>query len=148
MTTISAHVDRGSGHAELGECMSKALVLLGDSNFNMADGSLAMMLLFLANSVVDDVNRHPYRTGKPKIEYYSSPADARAIHDTIMIVGIAALYASQQLSQKAGTLTSMYYKALNGILWDELNGNTKIQIRPYDTGPVSPINGTEVAEEE
>jgi hypothetical protein len=146
MTTVSAHLDRGSGYAPLSECMSKALVLMGDNNYDMADGSLAMMLLMMANNVVMEVNSHPYRTGKTPIKFYTSPEDVREISDMIMIAGIAALYAAQQVSQKAGMLNAMYLKTMNQQLWFELNGNTKIQIRPVDTGPFNPTNGSDVEE--
>jgi len=139
--TLSANLDKGSGHSPLSNLMSMALTIFGDNNIDLADGSLAVMLLSMANTIVMEVNAHPYRTDMPPIEFYTHPEDIRAINDATMIYGIASLYAAQQMSSKAGGLVGQYLKLLNQQLWSELNGNTRIQVRPKDSGVSNPTNG-------
>ena len=147
MTTLSPNVDKGSGHAPLSELMSRGLMLFGDNNIDLADGSLAHLLLMFANTIITEINQHPYRTGLPAIEYYGHPEDVRAVNDLTMIYGLAGMYASHQASQKAPALMAQFYQTMNRMLWNELNGNTKIQARPTDAGSYSRINGQYVEEE-
>lgn len=135
------HVDDGEGYAPLGDLMSMGLVLFGDNNVDMADGALAHMLLYFANTIVSEVNAHPYRTGMKPIPIYQHPADRRRIPDPILINGIAAYYAGQQQSQKAPLLMGQYYQTMNRMLWLELNGNTKIEARIFDKTPTNETNG-------
>lgn len=139
--TLSANVDKGSGHAPLSTLMARALIRFGDNNPDLMDGTLVHLLLDFANQIVDEVNIHPYRTGMDAIAYYVTPEDVREINDLTMALGIAAHYAIQQGSQKSQTLLPLYYQTLNRALWMELNGNTKIQARPYDSGAYSYVNG-------
>ena len=138
--TVEPTVDV-NGYSPLSKLMATALAVFGDSHYDMADGGLAHLLLLMANNVVGDINRHPYRTGMTRISHYTHPEDTRPINDLIMISGIAAYYAGQQVSAKMQTLMAQYYQQLNGILWDELNGNTKISLRAFDKVETSPLNG-------
>jgi hypothetical protein len=123
--------------------MAIGLMLFGDNNYDMADGGLAHLLLHFANVIVGEVNQHPYRTGKPKIDYYTHPDDVRPISDMIMRSGISGYYAMQQNSAKGQTLMSQYYQVMNRTLWEEMNGNTKIEGRIYDKGITNEVNGSD-----
>lgn len=135
-------------HSPLDTLSMQALRRYGDFSPGTVDGDTILMFIEFANMVVDDVNTHPYREGKPAIPYYTSVADARAIPDPVVIAGLLAYYANQQLSQKVESYFPLYYRAMNNHLWLQLNGNTSIQLRqvdestrPDNTLKTNPLNG-------
>jgi len=126
----------------------QALRRYGDFSPGTVDGDTLLMFIEFANMVVDEVNTHPYRESKPPILYYTGINDAREIPDPVIIAGLLAHYAAQQLSEKVETYFPLYYKTMNTHLWLQLNGNTKIHLRQVDesTRPESglktnPLNG-------
>lgn len=135
----------------LNSLIMSALRRYGDFNPGTIAGDVSLMLLEFANLVIDEVNQHPYREGMPRIPYYVSLEDARDIPDPIIIVGMMAHYATQQMSQKMEIYVPMYNKTMNRLLWDSLNGNTKLRGKVVDGGSNSrysngqitdPVNGT------
>lgn len=138
--TQNPHIDGEENFSPLKDLMAIGLTIFGDFAMDNTDGSLAHLLLFLANGIVDEVNAHPYWTGD-LVEYYEHPTDRRRIPDQIMASGIAGYYATHQTSAKAPTLMASYYRTMNRNLWLVLNGNTPIRIRTFDKGNTDPLNG-------
>ena len=81
-----------------------------------------MMMIELANRVVEDVRQHPYWTGGD-IDYYADITQSRAIPDMIMIDGLTAHYFIQQGSEKAMIFLQLYQAGMNNILNERTNGN-------------------------
>jgi hypothetical protein len=148
--TVNQNVDQGSGYAPLNDVMAKALMLYGDSSFDTHDGVLPSLLLQLANTIVVEVNQHPYREHLAPVEFYGDITSRRSIPDIIMMYGIAGAYATQQGSSKGPMLMAQFYKMMNQIFWQEKNGNTPIQVRAFDKKGIStdPINGLEAPRDE
>ena len=148
-STVNQHVDQGSGNAPLKELMASGLHLFGDSSFESHDGTLPFLLMTLANSVVVEVNQHPYREHLPPVELYGDLSSRRDIPDLVMTYGIAGMYATQQQSAKGPMLMAQYYKLMNQLFWNAKNGNTPIQVRAFDKEGVTsdPNNGIDASRE-
>ena len=84
-----------------------------------------MMMIELANRVVEDVRKHPYWTGGD-IDYFNDPTESRAIPDMVMIDGLTAHYLLQQGSDKAMVFLQIYQSNLTDTLFTRTNGNKKI----------------------
>ena len=84
-----------------------ALVRAGNFSPSRIDGEVMMMMVELANRVVEEVRRHPYWTGGD-IDYYNDPTQTREIPDMIMIDGLTSHYLIQQGSEKAMVFLQMY----------------------------------------
>ena len=141
------HVDLGTGFSPLADLMSRALLRFGDAATMQPSGDLALLLLDMANMLVEEINMHPYWNGA-KVAYYEHPADRRPIPDNIITAGLAGLYASQQGSDKAAQLLTSYYRTLNSVLWHDLAGNSKLRIRTFDKGYTDPITGLDLVRDE
>lgn len=135
-------------HSPLDTLGMQALRRYGDFSPGSIDGDTLLMFIEFANMVVDEVNTHPYREGKPAIPYYTAISDARAIPDPVVIAGLLAHYAAQQLSEKVQTYFPLYYKTMNTHLWLQLNGNTSLHLRQVDESSrpdnnlkTNPLNG-------
>lgn len=111
----------------------QSLRRFGDFNAQSADGNTILLLLDLANSVIDDVRTHPYWDGTA-LDYYTHPSETREIPDSIMRAGLLYYYSDQQNSGKTPSKTAAYLRTLNSQLWYRLNGNTAIQMIPTDGG--------------
>lgn len=116
----------------------------GDFSDVGVQGDVLLMLIELANRVVEDVNGHPYavttaadiaeypnavRTG---IDYYVTQTDSREIPDLIVLDGLVYHYALQQMSQKAENYSRLYMRTLNGILYNRKYGNSSIDVVPVE----------------
>ena len=116
-----------------------ALVRAGNFSPSRIDGEVMMMMVELANRVVEEVRRHPYWTGGD-IDYYNDPTQTREIPDMIMIDGLTSHYLIQQGSEKAMVFLQMYQANLADILWDKYRrkdnkiGNDEIIVSVTDGG--------------
>lgn len=136
------------GTTELGKLCAEALREFGDFSPGSVNGDVGLMLLGFANNVIDEVRAHPYWPGE-RLDYYEHPTDNRQVPDNIVKAGVKYFYADQQGSSKTGPLGQAFIRTLNRELWYQLNGNTKIQVRPMDS-PIQqdPVNGLEVASDD
>lgn len=150
----SHHPHIRDGFSPLEALALAALRRRGDSAPDLADAGLALMMLELANDVVEEVRAHPYWPKDQTLDYYTSLADARPIPDPIMSAGLVAMHALQQGSQAAGVLVGRYRSVLNQVLWNRLSGSTRPRMRVTDNGTnpraapqrIDPITGQVVAE--
>lgn len=148
--TSESNPHLGDGdYSSLEALIVQSLRRYGDFNSRNADGETILLLLDLANSVIDDIRTHPYWDGSV-LDYYRSPTEARSIPDAIMKAGLRFYYAEQQDSKKAQSAAAFYLRTLNSQLWYRLNGNTPIQMRvtdggsnpSYAIGTTDTLNGT------
>lgn len=108
-----------------------AFMRYGNMSVETLDGSIKMMLLRLANKIVEDIRYHPY-TATPDLDYYVSLQDTRPIPDEIMISGLAYHYAKWQRSTSTTTFFAEYTQALNQILYQRKFGSGTIQLNTVD----------------
>jgi hypothetical protein len=120
-------------YAPLDTLIKSAIRRFGDFSPQSVDGVVTNMFIEFANMVIEDYRSHPYYDGR-KIEYYKSANEARPIPDQIMLLGLLAHYSFQQMSEKTPGYQAMYFKAMNQIMWHDINGNTAIKMRPMDGG--------------
>lgn len=106
----------------------------GDLSAGRLGGRVAPLFIDMANELIEEIRQHPYWKPEDKLDYYVSIQDAREIPDIIMRHGLMYLYATQQSSAKAGPAMRMFLRTMNQVLWNRLNGNTKIQLRVVDGG--------------
>ncbi len=118
----------------LNTLIKQAIRRFGDFSPGSINGMVEMMFIEFANSILDDYRAHPYFHGRENVHDYTATTDARAIPDRIMLAGLIAHYSFQQASEKTPGYQTLYYKTLNQVMWQELNGNTAINIRPTDGG--------------
>ena len=95
-----------------------------------------MMMIELANRVVEDIRQHPYWVGGD-IDYYQDTQERRPIPDLIMIDGLTAHYFIQQGSDKAMVFLQLYQANMTNILHDRSYGN-KEYVRTIPDGGSNP----------
>jgi len=110
-----------------------ALVRAGNFSPSRIDGEVMMMMIELANRVVEDVRKHPYHDGSP-IDYYNDPTETRSIPDMIMIDGLTSHYLIQQGSEKAIMFLQMYQATMTDTLLTRLDGNKRYYVNIRDGG--------------
>ncbi len=129
------HVAGGGSSSPLSDLVRQGLALMGDSSAKRSTGDLEHLMIFFANQIIDEVRNHPYWDGV-EVDYYTSSTEKRGIPDMVMVTGLAAKYATQQASQKAGALLSGpsgYYKTLNRKLWERrFTPGTAIELKPIE----------------
>ena len=111
----------------------QALRRSGDFHAGTVDGDVMLMFIEFANMIIDEIRMHPYYDGV-EVDYYQSPTDVRAISDPIVVAGLLYHYAAQQMSDKLQVYTPQFQRIMNQRLWEQYNGNTKIQMRITDGG--------------
>jgi hypothetical protein len=99
-----------------------ALVRAGNFSPSRVDGEVMMLMIELANRVVEDVRQHPYWEGGD-IDYYQDITERRPIPDMIMIDGLTAHYFIQQGSEKAMVFLQLYQANMANILHERAYGN-------------------------
>lgn len=140
-TTLNPHHTSGET-SNLASLVSQALTLWGMSAPGAVDGSTINSFLIFANWVVEEVNSHPYWENNDQVDYYTSSTQTTAIPDAIMVNGILFQYASQQESSRAAAYGQNFFRTMNKILWNRLNGNTPIEVKPLDrSSNRSTVNG-------
>ena len=102
-----------------------ALVRAGNFSPSRVDGEVMMLMIELANRVIEDVRQHPYYDGTD-IDYYNDITESRAIPDMIMIDGLTAHYFIQQGSDKAMVSLQLYQANMSNLLHERTQGN-----KPY-----------------
>lgn len=152
MTELSREAPHLSDdYAPLSNLIERALRRYGEFHAGTEDAETNLMMLEFANQIVDDIRAHPYRDMEVEYDYYQSLEDRVPIADTIMVNGLLAYFALQQLSEKAQVYVPQYTKTMNQQLWYLKNGNTQLQFRPTDGGSnasyasgttTSKVNGT------
>lgn len=114
----------------------------GDFHPGTVDGDVMLMMMEFANTIIDDIRQHPYHDTTKPLDYYESVEEVRAIPDPIIVNGMLYHYALQQGSDKLQMYLPMYYQTMNRLLWQAMNGNSKVQMRVMDDGTSSRnING-------
>lgn len=131
-TNVSPHIK--DGYSPLDQLIKRAIRRFGDFGASATNGDVEMMFLEFANQVVDDYTEHPYFDGRDGCTYYVSANEARPIEDQIMLAGLLAHYSFQQMSEKTPGYQTLYYRTMNQIMWQQLNGNTALKMRPMDGG--------------
>lgn len=99
-----------------------ALVRAGNFSPSRVDGEVMMLMIELANRVVEDVRQHPYWEGGD-IDYYQDITERRPIPDMIMIDGLTAHYFIQQGSEKAMVFLQLYQANMANVLHERAYGN-------------------------
>lgn len=123
----------GGPYSEMKLVVANAMNLWGVSHASVLDGTASHIFLLFANAVIEDVNSHPYWENNPQLDYIQSLTEACPIPDLIMVYGLLAHYAAQQRNADGIQLFKPQYdRALNQMLWNRLNGNTPIEVRPVD----------------
>lgn len=124
----------GGAYSPLDALIRQALTRYGSFSSGQLTAEAALPFLHFANEIIDEVNQHPYRTGFPLIDYYTSLQDIRPVDDSIIVHGLMAKYAIQQRSEAAGLNDGLYNRTINSRLWHAIAGNTRIRVRPVDGG--------------
>jgi len=133
MATSNTNPHIRETYSPLNTLVMQAIRRFGDFHPGTIDGDVMLMFMEFANQIIDEVRMHPYHDGTD-IDYYQSQTDVRAIPDPIIIQGLLYHYAVQQGSDKFQLYMPMYNKLMNQLLWQKINGNTKIQMRVVDDG--------------
>lgn len=120
-------------YAPLDTLIKSAIRRFGDFSPASVTGDVTNMFIEFANMVIEEYRDHPYYDGR-EISFYKSATESRPIPDQIMLLGLLAQYSFQQMSEKTPGYQAMFFKAMNQIMWNDLNGNTAIQMRPMDGG--------------
>jgi hypothetical protein len=110
-----------------------ALVRSGNFSPARVDGEVMMLMIELANRVIEDIRRHPYWEGGD-IDYYIDQTQTRAVPDIIMIDGLTAHYMIQQASEKAVLAMRLYQSNMSDILYERKFGNKEICVEITDGG--------------
>jgi hypothetical protein len=111
-------------YSPLENLVRSALVRAGNFSPSRVDGEVMMLMIELANRVIEDVRQHPYWEGGD-IDYYNDITEWRAIPDMIVIDGLTAHYFIQQGSDKAMIFLQLYQSSMSNILHDRSYGNKK-----------------------
>lgn len=106
----------------LEDLVRSTLTRAGNFSPSRVDGEVMMMMIELANRVIEDVRQHPYWTGD-EIDYYNDITEWRPIPDLIMIDGLTAHYFIQQGSDKAMVFLQLYQANMSNILHQRAHGN-------------------------
>ena len=122
-----------NNYSPLEDLVRSALTRAGNYSPSRIDGEVMMMMIELANRVVEEVRRHPYWTGGD-IDYYNDPTEWRPINDLVMIDGLTAHYFIQQGSEKAMVFLQLYQANLTDTLLERDIGNKKLEINIKDGG--------------
>lgn len=117
----------------LEDLVRSALVRAGNFSPSRIDGEVMMMMIELANRVVEDVRKHAYWEGG-NIDYYNDPTEHREIPDMIMIDGLTSHYLIQQGSEKAIMFLQMYQATMTDTLLNRLDGNKRYFAKIMDGG--------------
>lgn len=131
-TNVTPHIK--DGYAPLNELIKRAVRRFGDFGSAAIDGDVEMMFIEFANMVIDDYTEHPYFDGRDGVTYYKSSTEVKPVEDQIMLAGLLAHYSFQQMSEKTPGYQTLYYRTMNQIMWQQLNGNTALNMRPTDGG--------------
>lgn len=110
-----------------------ALVRAGNFSPSRVDGEVMMLMIELANRVIEDVRQHPYWEGGD-IDYYNDITERRSIPDMIMIDGLTAHYFIQQGSEKAMVFLQLYQANMANVLHERAYGNKSYQRSITDGG--------------
>ncbi|WP_138465353.1 hypothetical protein [Poseidonocella sp. HB161398] len=146
---VSSNPHIRDGSSPLSKLVIDALRVYGEYHPSTIDSDLALMMLGLGNTVLDDYRTHPYWTSladAPVLHDYTQIDDARPVHDRVMTQGLLAYYCVQQGSQKMGLHVPRYQSLLNRTLWHDLSGSGPISLSALDEGPsrshrTDPITG-------
>ena len=111
-------------YSPLENLVRSALVRAGNFSPSRVDGEVMMLMIELANRVVEDVRQHPYWEGGD-IDYFNDITEWRAIPDMIMIDGLTAHYFIQQGSEKAMIFLQLYQSNMANVLHERVYGNKK-----------------------
>ncbi len=144
-TRLAPHVFQGSPNAPLENLVALALRRYGDFSSRRVTGDVVLMMIEMANEVVEMINSHPYNDSVTAIEYYTSQTDVRAIEDAIMVRGLLALYAEQQASEKYPNSRMEFAKHLNSILYNrKYKGTVRHEFVPTENSdPMRTVNGVD-----
>lgn len=115
----------------LEDLVRSSLVRAGNFSPSRIDGEVMMMMIELANRVVEDIRKHPYWNGG-NLDYYNDPTEFRAIPDMIMIDGLVAHYLIQQGSEKAIMFLQLYQALMTDILLTRQDANKTYSIKPVE----------------
>jgi len=122
-----------NSHSPLESLVRSALVRSGNFSPARVDGEVMMLMIELANRVIEDIRRHPYWEGGD-IDYYIDQTQTRAVPDIIMIDGLTAHYMIQQASEKAVLAMRLYQSNMSDILYERKYGNQKLCVDITDGG--------------
>ena len=117
----------------LEDLVRSALTRAGNFSPSRIDGEVMMMMIELANRVVEDCRKNPYWAGGD-IDYYNDPTQWRAIPDMVMIDGLTAHYLIQQGSDKAMVFLKMYQANLSDTLHHRVFDNKSYEFNITDGG--------------
>tara|TARA_B100000212_G_scaffold342369_1_gene329124 strand:+ start:7696 stop:8220 length:525 start_codon:yes stop_codon:yes gene_type:complete len=120
-------------NSPLEDLVRSALVRAGNFSPSRVDGEVMMMMIELANRVIDEVRKNPYWQGGD-IDYFNDPTECRAIPDMVLIDGLTAHYLLQQGSDKAMVFLQLYQTNLFDTLHYLSNGNKAYTFKVKDGG--------------
>lgn len=122
-------------YSPLEALMRSAMRRFGDFGAARVEGELSLLLLDLANQVLEDLMMHPYWTGGT-IPYYTHQSEVREVPDLIMLYGLVAHYAFQQASDKTQPSMQLYNRTMNQMLYrlnggaTNTTGNPRVELHP------------------
>jgi hypothetical protein len=120
-------------YTPLESLVRSSLTRSGNFSPSRVDGEIMMMMIELANRVIEDVRKHPYWAGGD-IDYFNDPTECRDIPDMIMIDGLTAHYMIQQGSEKANVFLNIYQSNMSDLLHTRAYGNKPYAISIMDGG--------------
>ena len=120
-------------HSPLENLVRSALVRAGNFSPSRVDGEVMMLMIELANRVIEDIRQHPYWEGGD-IDYYNDITEIRPIPDMIMIDGLTAHYFIQQGSEKAMVFLQLYQANMANVLHERAYGNKAYTRKITDGG--------------
>ena len=129
---LTPHIS-GDNNSRLEDLSRMVFRRYGDFSASTVEAEALSMMIELANMVVDDVRMHPYASTALQSEpYYHAMQDRSAIPDNIMVAGLLFYYAEQQGSERVATYGPKFARTMNQELWRATNGNTSIEMTPWD----------------
>ena len=120
-------------HSPLENLVRSALVRAGNFSPSRVDGEVMMLMIELANRVIEDLRQHPYYSGED-IDYYNDITEIRPIPDMVMIDGLTAHYFIQQGSDKDMIFLQLYQANMANLLHERSYGNKKYEMKIVDGG--------------
>lgn len=118
-------------HAPLEILATQAFRQYGEMAAGSTIGSDILMILELANRVIDEINVHPYWQ-IAKVEHYQHQTETRPIPDQAVRAGILAFYAERDGNEKTPILLRNFYRTLNQSLLFLYNQGARPELAAFD----------------
>lgn len=115
MRSLTPHLS-DEEFSSLDQLAMRMLRRFGETHAGTVDGETVMMMIELANDVIDEVSAHPYWDKSKPLPYYTHYSERRPVPDNVMLNGLMAFYAEQQFSEKAEMYRAKFFHVMNRTL--------------------------------